>query len=70
MRNLDMHIERGRVITTKRPGLQLSSRELLGIITRNQEDFVKNTNPIDMGWNAVCQAYLIGLSIGMKNANR
>lgn len=66
-RNIQNQINEGRNITKECPGLDLNTPEIIELIKRAEDAY---TIERDMLFNAVSEAYLIGLSVGMKNASK
>lgn len=66
-RNIQNHINEGRRIAGDRPGLQLSMPELTELMKRAESAYSSKGDEL---FNAITEAYLIGLSVGMRNASK
>ena len=66
-RNIQNHINEGRKIAVDRPGLQLSMSELKELMQRADD---ASSSRGDALFTAINEAYLTGLSVGMRNASK
>lgn len=66
-RNIQNQINKGRRIAGDRPGLQLSMPELTELMKRAESASSSKGGKL---FNAITEAYLIGLSVGMRNASK
>lgn len=66
-RNIQNHVEEGRRITKDRPGLELNMPEVIELMKRAES---AHSTKRDALFNAIDEAYLTGLSVGMRNATK
>ena len=66
-RNIQNHINEGRKITKDRPGLDLNMPEVIELIKRADSAYPSRGDAL---FNAISEAYLTGLSVGMRNASK
>ena len=66
-RNIQNHINEGKRITEDRPGLDLNMPEVIELMKRAES---AHSTKRDELFNAISEAYLTGLSVGMRNATK
>lgn len=66
-RNIKNHIDEGRRITEKRPGLMLNQDETIELMKRAESTYSEKGDAL---FSAIYEAYLTGLSVGMRNESK
>lgn len=66
-RNIQNHINEGRKFAKEHRGLDLNMPELIELMKRAESAY---SSKGDMLFNAISEAYLVGLSVGMRNASK
>ena len=66
-RNIQNHVEEGRRITEDRPGLMLNTPEVIELMKRAESAYPARRDEL---FFAISEAYLTGLSVGMRNATK
>ena len=64
-RNIQNHINEGRTITEDRPGLGLNMPVVIELMKRADSASASRGDAL---FNAISEAYLTGLAVGIRNA--